>query len=611
VVSPTDRTTRSDGALRLLAFLVAFHALVQIACAASSAFGVDLGRGRAIGSLAVSVLLAAWFAARFREPAPDARDAPARDVARVLVAAAWLGAGAVWVSLLALAWARPPYDWDGLYYHLPAIHEWVRLGHVAWIAGLPDVPFVNYPMGVEAHTFLLHQAFPTTRLVNACNLWYWPMAFVAVVVTAGRLGARGPWRWLAGGLLVSAPVFASQSVTCYVDVGFAACVMAAVAASVGVVFGETRADRWDVLLWGAALGLVAGAKGTGVPMCGMLVAAVLAGGLLRHGRRSWRGWMVRAAAATAVALVVGGSWYARNLVHTGNPIHPIELRIGHLLVAEGYDFRAFSEANLPAFLEPYPGWLRPFVSWLQLDAPIRGEAPVGGLGFLWLLAGLPATIGVTAQALRDRGRGPAAPILFTAAVVALLLAVQTSLWWARFTVWLDVLALPCLALALQRTAAAGSRIRRGLALLGAIAAVGIALGETARTVALERETGRVSGDYLSTMDYLFPGLARAEGFDRMLEAPRLARSGWSREGTLLGGALAMPLGRREIRVLPDVPSDAELRALRGSGVEWVLWDVLGAGEVPESLRGMAVEGYTWNPSPEVDFRALRLSPPAE
>ena len=32
------------------------------------------------------------------------------------------------VLLLALAWARPPYDWDGLYYHVPAIHEWVRFG---------------------------------------------------------------------------------------------------------------------------------------------------------------------------------------------------------------------------------------------------------------------------------------------------------------------------------------------------------------------------------------------------------------------------------------------------------------------------------------------------
>ena len=175
-----------------------------------------------------------------------------------------------------LAFHRPSYDWDGLYYHLPALNDWVVRGRVAWIDGSPDVPFVNYPMAVEAHAFLMHQVFRASSLVDALNLWYWPLAFTSVVVLAEGLGVRGPWRWLAGALLAGAPVFVSQSVTSYVDPGFGAAVMAALAASHLLVFSGRRGGGASLaLLWGAGLGLVLGAKGSGVVLVPILVTAVV------------------------------------------------------------------------------------------------------------------------------------------------------------------------------------------------------------------------------------------------------------------------------------------------------------------------------------------------
>ena len=29
-----------------------------------------------------------------------------------------------WLALAWLTWLRPVFDWDGLYYHVPAIHGW-------------------------------------------------------------------------------------------------------------------------------------------------------------------------------------------------------------------------------------------------------------------------------------------------------------------------------------------------------------------------------------------------------------------------------------------------------------------------------------------------------
>lgn len=618
-----DSRGRGDVALRTFAGLVGFHALIQVACVGLSLAGVALGRATSIVTLVLAAVLAVLFASRFetthREsdtPGPEIRASPFFRWAFPLgVGAAVLWSVTIWGRLWQLAFRRPTYDWDGLYYHIPAVHEWVLKGGIAWLEGFPDVPFVNYPMAIEAHTFFTYELLRIDSLVDALNLWFWPLAFFALVVTAGLFGARGGWRWLAGALLAGAPVLVAQSVTCYVDPGAAACVMAAFAATLLLVFCEGSGSVWRVLLWGASVGLVLGSKGTGIVAVPVFAVAAVGGGLWREGWRRWPMRLRRIALGLTITTVTGGYWYLRNAYHTGNPVYPIEVRFGARVLIPGYDAAGMMNNELPDWLARFPPLLRPPVSWLQLDAPIQGYAPIGGLGYVWLVAGLPSIVILASRSFRNRFAIARRELQFALILILLLLIVQPAAWWARFTLWLHALGLPSVARVIQDIDSRRVWWRASLSFGALIAVLGLAVWESERTLALEAARGRVaqqdgSGEaYVSTLDAMFPGMEASEGFDRLLAAPRIARSLWSRAGTLLGGSLATPLGRRRLSLLPEDPSEDDLDRIQEEGVEWVLWDVVGAGDVPASVRARAIEEHRYSPASDVDFRAVRLRAP--
>lgn len=604
-------------AVRLFAGVTVLLALLQVFTLWSGALGLTLGRGAATAYAAISLLAAALFGLSYRDEAADGRRPGSTGglsggLLRLTTAVALGWTALVWIRLWLLAARRAPYDWDGLYYHLPAIHEWAVAGRVAWLTSPPDVPFVNYPLGVEATTFLLHRLHGAESLLNAGNLWYWPLAVLAVVVIAGRLGASAAWAWLAGALVSSSPVLVAQSLTCYTDPAFAATVLASLAATMLVLFpaGGSRAGPW--VLWGAALGLMAGAKGSGVPFAlidAVLVVAVLAWRERGAVARRWPQLLLAAGAA----LATGGYWYLRNALLTGNPVHPIQVAIGHKVVFPGYDHVQFSEANLPAWLAAYPAWLRMPVSWLQLDAPIHGYAPTGGLGYLWLVACVPAIAVMAVLVARRRRDRFAAEYLFLAGLVVLLLGAQTSSWWARFTVWLIGLGLPALVVLLQRAqAAARAGLARVLVIVVAMGCVALAGWETNRTLALEQQEGRLpaSGggraDYRTSLQYIFPGLDRTPGLDRFLAADTIGRTRWGRLGTLMGGVLSQPPGRRRLVVLPPRPGPADLAALRAAGATWLVWDLEAEPEVPPHVRALVSEEIAMPSGTGATFLFLRL-----
>jgi len=602
---------------RCFAGVTVFLALLQVFSLWSGALGLTLGRGAATFYAVISLLTATLFAWRFHPAVDDVQPSPAADgptrlLVRVTAAAAVAWTATLWVRLWALAFRRAPYDWDGLYYHLPAMQEWATAGRITWLDTPPDVPFVNYPLGVEATTFLLHQVHGIDGLINAGNLWYWPLAVLAVVVVAGRLGASPAWAWLAGALVSGSPVLVSQSLTCYTDPGFAATVLASLAAAMLVVFPAGRTGAAGFVLWGAALGLMAGAKGSGVPFALINAAAVMTALTWRERGQVTRRWP-HLLAALATALAVGGYWYLRNAIRTGNPVHPIQVAIGHKVLFPGYDHVRFSEANLPPWLAEYPAWLRLPVSWLQLDAPIHGYAPTGGLGYLWLVACVPAILALALLFLRRRRDPVAGRFLFLAALVTLLLGAQTSAWWARFTVWLIGLGLPALVVVLQRAqAAVRPLILRPAVVAVAVACVGLAAWESDRTMALEQEEGRLPATtnggvlYRTSLQAIFPGLDELPGLDRFLAAETIGRTRWGRLGTLMGGGLSQPLGQRRILVLPPKPTAADLAQLIAAGATWFVWDLEAEPEVPAHVRAVVAEETPFGPEPGAGFLFLRL-----
>jgi hypothetical protein len=505
----------------------------------------------------------------------------------VVLAVAW--SSSVWLRLAFLAWCRPVYDWDGLYYHLPALQGWVQAGRVAWLDDLPDLPWANgYPGGMEVLSFVVHRLTGSSAFVDGSNLLLWPLGALGLVVLAGRLGVRGPWRWLPVALGAGVPTLVVQSCTCYTDVGFAAAVTAALAAALLYVFADDLGRATRVVVLGAALGLMLATKGTGAPF-----AAII--GLIAVGAASARArWRLAVAgvAVVAIALVVGGSWYARNYRHTGNPLFPIVLRLGPWELAPGWNPADLVDPNLPPWLADVPPVLRPWRCWVEPGTPVAHTDPTAGLGWLWIAGGVPAALWVI-------GRRPGAPALLLVATGTVLLLVHPAPWWSRQTLWLHAIGLPCLALAL------GSLPRApAIGLTLAFALTAIWEGESA--LAGEWSRGWTGDAYVSTWDDHFPSVPTAPGLDRAVAAPVIARSEWSRAGTLLGGILCLPLEARRIHYVTATADSAEVARLRDAGVTWVLWDRVGAGEPPAALIAAASERFRHAPEPGLDLEALHL-----
>jgi hypothetical protein len=615
---------RTDGLVAGFAFAVYALALIQVFTLWPAAAHVPLSRPLAGAIVLAAIAFAAWLAARHggddaagaetqavspMDVAPDGGGARAASWLAVVATLAW--GGWQWIQLLRLTWARPVYDWDGLYYHVPAMNAWTGAGRIHWIPGMDDLPFVNgYPMAVETLGFVVHRLTGTSRLVDAGNLFYWPLAALALAVIATLLGARGPWRWAAGGLLAVVPGWVILSSTCYVDPAFGAATFAAIAAAILYTQSQSRHGAKLALLFGAAGGLMIGAKGQGLPFFGVLFAlAFLARIANRDTRR--RRMAAHAALVVTAAFVVGGYWALRNLVWSGNPIFPVELKLGAKVFAAGYDTRALLDGNMPAWLAAWPAWLRVPVAWLQFDTPVRGSAATGGLGLVWIAAGVPAVALLWRFGLR--GTETRRPLMLLTVIVALLLAVQPAPWWARMTLWLHALGLPALAAVLDVTFRArwrGAGYVASLLLLGVLA---LGVQETHGAFEAERENdrltapGEVPAVYCSAAEVIFPGLESS--CENALGAAALARGPWSRFGTLMGGVLAQPLDARRVTVIALPVDEGAVRALVRSGVEWVVWDEVAGGPLPAALRAAAMDSCAYRPNPDQSFAFVRIAEP--
>ncbi len=546
------------------------------------------GLGAPLGVVALILTLGLAGAAAWRIGRGFRRGEPRR---------AWLAAfvvlwsASVWVRLVVLAWQRPVYDWDGLYYHLPALQGWVQAGRVAWLDNVPDIPFANgYPGGMEVFSFVVHRLTGSSAFVDGTNLLLWPLGALGLTVLAGRLGARGVWRWLPAALGAGVPALIVQSGTCYTDVGFAAAVTASLAAMVLFVFAQDVRLRVRSVVLGAALGLMLATKGTGVPFAAIIGALAVGGCAWRE---RWRS-LPAGLAVAAIAILVGGSWYARNHEHTGNPLFPVAMRLGPWELAPGWDPAALIDPNLPPWLADLPRPLRPLRCWVEPSTPVtEADAPTG-LGWLWLAGGLPAALWVLGRAAwRRRWLDPAALLAVTGLV---LLLIHPAAWWSRQTLWLHAIGLPCLALGL-------GKLPRPLGVCLALALAGVAAWEGEASLAGEQARGRQS-----TWDHYFPGIPTAPGFDRALAAPVIARSDWSRLGMLVGGALCLPLDARRIHHVATAADSAEVARLRVAGVTWVIWDRIAAGEPPAALLDAATERHRHAPADDLDLEALRLGP---
>ncbi len=405
----------------------------------------------ALHRLSAPYLLGSWIAsavvlAALAKPAPSV--VPIRELATRATAPLLLAAGvALLVTFVAAIWL-PVWQWDALGYHLPYVNFALM---ARGFDGVPeDMPYVStYPHNVELLIIALRAMLPDDRLVDLAQIPAAVMGGLAIAGIARRCGAARAPALAAGAAWLVVPAVFLQMPTDYVDVASSSFFLAAVYFVLSASLGRDApsATRRALVLAGLALGIYLGTK-PNAPLSSAVIAALLLWVGLRSGER----------VAVLVGLflfALGGEIFVSNALRFGNPVWPVEVRLGPILLHGKTTMQHLLEsgAAAPHLHGSLPS--RIVRSWTALTSPPVFDMRIGGLGAL-VLASAPVAL---ATLFRRKD------VVSWAALAASVIAPDPSI--ARYVLGMPALLL---AFAAPRAHAVPPRWRPWLgALAGAVA----------------------------------------------------------------------------------------------------------------------------------------------
>ena len=265
---------------------------------------------------------------------PTSRRAEAGWVMAVLLLVAGVFVFGAWGSGY---WRLPPTHWDDHTYHLAYPAHWLQVHRLETLAiprGDPSVPF--YPLNAQIMYLWAMLPFRTTdytvRLVPIAVLG----ALVVHLLSAASTLGAGKAGLVAAVLVPFFPFLhgAFQRLPGILGSGGYGSDLMLAAFAAGAVAMLLRAvvhlRLGEVMCLGVALGLMVGTKFHGVlyaGILGLIFVYRVVQEVWRHPsrarRRAWCAFFV----CLVAALLFGGFAYMRNLLNTGNPVYPAEVRV--------------------------------------------------------------------------------------------------------------------------------------------------------------------------------------------------------------------------------------------------------------------------------------------
>ena len=286
---------------------------------------------------------------------------PPRDLPSLLILGAI--ALAVLFALTGVLTPSTPLDWDSLAYHLAVPKIWIANGKIAPIS---FIHHSNFPASADA-LFLVGLGVGGQAGAKAFMLAAYGLGILSVFGLArARYGERAGW-WAALGF-AAVPMAMWEAGSAYIDL------IHGLYAGLGLwLLADDSEDRPHWLLPAILLGFALGTKYTG------LQALVVGGVLAIVGAR--RPEAVRIA---GVALLVGGFWYVKNVLWTGNPVYPFYYSLFGGRNWDAFSAAIYAEEQATFGMGKGPG------AWLGLAAvPGRftNPDPGRGLGFIFVSLG--------------------------------------------------------------------------------------------------------------------------------------------------------------------------------------------------------------------------------
>ncbi|HVV15975.1 MAG TPA: glycosyltransferase family 39 protein [Polyangia bacterium] len=262
-----------------------------------------------IGLGALAIGLRAALPGRFEVRRPERAVTTAADAG---LAAALGGALAV---RLAAGLHKTFFLYDTLSYHLHAPATWLADGRLSIVPSVFGDPAAAYaPANLELWFAFLMAPLRSDFLAGTGQLPFAALGALAIAAAAREAGARREAA-LGGALaFLLVPEVWQQARTAMTDLGMAALLLS----TVPFLFRLRRAaSTADLLAFAAALGLAIGTKYAAAPLA-VPFAVALAVNLVRRKLPA-----SRLAAAGALTLALGGSWYLRNTLVAHDPWYPV------------------------------------------------------------------------------------------------------------------------------------------------------------------------------------------------------------------------------------------------------------------------------------------------
>ncbi len=239
-----------------------------------------------------------------------------------------------WIFLFGLvelfnAFLQTPWEYDTLAYHLPMAVEWMRAGSL-WKILYPvwGGPLGYYPGNHELLLTFFMLPFGSDVLVNLFNFFVAVVAIITVYKILRAMGVAQLLAWTGAALVMAMPLFLRQVGTSQVDLLMASALLMCF---YYLLRSEQRADGKLLLPVLLSMALALGTKYLSVVyLIPALVLFFMQRSFWKKNHPFWPAWFF------LILGTLGTMFYWRNLLVTGNPFFPAELKFGSSIIFEGY-----------------------------------------------------------------------------------------------------------------------------------------------------------------------------------------------------------------------------------------------------------------------------------
>jgi hypothetical protein len=523
----------------------------------------------------------------------------------------------IYIILCIAAYHMPDLSYDGNSYHIPTISMWDQAGYVHWV----ETPYLEssvngYPKGAELIAYVLVKAF-NNQIINMINLIFLPLGVFGIMLLARRLDVQVPLAVCAGLTFILVPINIGQSPTTYVDSAFASSVVGFLALTFSLVkFPGLNIKHLAVI--GASMGLMISVKSTGIAVAGLgsltmmllLMVAFRHTGLEKHPLSKSSALkpvfaILAGLLITGTVALAGGYWYIRNYLVTGSPLYPVGLDLFGIHIFPGISISEsiFSSQVTPEKIQTWPVALQVLYTWAQSpgdwpESILGYDSSRGGLGYLWIIGCVPSIVLMAIAFLKSkRNRKWGFALLFAITTAAFL--VTPLRWWARYTLWIYALGLPCLAFTFDRIIGGANNFLNKIGRIWMIFCTGILVIEagysTINVIALASPQP-LRSNLTHIFDrhiwewpvaYLFPAMQDTvieeilSGNEPVAMGPHGDNDFWHYAGLI--GQLSQPIGARQMILLHEDNIQAQLQS---NPVKYIIWDK--TIPIPAELDELAV-----------------------